>query len=164
MKKKIENIIYGISALGIMWVLASWVDVILHNTTTFQYASWNLFKILFQEGKQHDKSNLHRNPKEQKRTAFRSKDIEGRGDRNQQPHNRRLQSKVYKSGRRVVKLFFFVQRPASGRPFPRAGRIYHYTTPQQFCQALFVRQIAQRSSRNFVQSDHCKMGCDVIYL
>ena len=47
MKKKIENIIYGISALGIMWVLASWVDVVLHNTTTFEYAPWNLFTILF---------------------------------------------------------------------------------------------------------------------
>lgn len=49
--KKLTNIIYGTCGVGILWVLASWVDVILHNTTTFQYATWNLFKILFQEGK-----------------------------------------------------------------------------------------------------------------
>ena len=68
--KKLANIIYGVCGVGIVWVLASWADVVLHNTTTFQYASWNLFKILFQGGKQHDKSNLHYNPKEQKGTAF----------------------------------------------------------------------------------------------
>ncbi len=45
--KKLTNIIYGVCGVGIVWVLASWADVILHNTATFQYASWNLFKILF---------------------------------------------------------------------------------------------------------------------
>lgn len=33
-----------------------------------------------------------------------------------------------------------------------ARRIFHYTTSQQFCQAKFVRQIAQIFSRNFVQN------------
>ena len=45
--KKLANIICGVCGIGTLWVLASWVDVVLHNTTTFQYASWNLFKILF---------------------------------------------------------------------------------------------------------------------
>lgn len=42
-----KKIVTAVSALGILWVLASWADVILHNTTTFEYATWNLFKILF---------------------------------------------------------------------------------------------------------------------
>lgn len=67
--KKLTNIIYGVCGVGIVWVLASWADIVLHNTTTFQYSSWNLFKILFQGGKQHDRSNLHCNPKKQERKA-----------------------------------------------------------------------------------------------
>lgn len=45
--KKLTNIFYGVCGVGILWVLASWADVVLHNTTTFEYATWNLFKILF---------------------------------------------------------------------------------------------------------------------
>ena len=47
--RKLANIIYGVCGLGILWVLTSWVDVVLHNTSTFEYAAWNLFTILFQE-------------------------------------------------------------------------------------------------------------------
>ena len=46
MMKKIENTLYGISALGLFWFVASWVDVVAHNLTTCQYQWWNCFEIL----------------------------------------------------------------------------------------------------------------------
>ena len=30
-----------------VWLVASWVNVVMHNTTDYCYAWWNLFKILF---------------------------------------------------------------------------------------------------------------------
>ena len=45
MMKKIENTLYGISALGLIWFVASWVDVVAHNLTTYQYQWWNCFEI-----------------------------------------------------------------------------------------------------------------------
>ena len=45
MVKKIENTLYGISALGLIWFVASWVDVVAHNLTTYSYQWWNCFEI-----------------------------------------------------------------------------------------------------------------------
>lgn len=43
----IEKIATGISAALVLWFLASWIDVILHNTTTYIYAPWNMFTLIF---------------------------------------------------------------------------------------------------------------------
>ena len=44
---KIMMVFSWISGILLLWALASWVDIILHNTTTCIYASWNLFALLF---------------------------------------------------------------------------------------------------------------------
>lgn len=41
---KLVYIIGGI--LGI-WLIASYIDVVAHNLTTYTYQPWNLFEILF---------------------------------------------------------------------------------------------------------------------
>lgn len=43
--RKMENVLYGISVFLLIWVLASWVDVIAHNLTTCTYQVWNFFPI-----------------------------------------------------------------------------------------------------------------------
>ena len=43
----IEKIATGISAALVLWFMASWIDIVLHNTTTCIYASWNLFTLIF---------------------------------------------------------------------------------------------------------------------
>ena len=43
--KKIANVFYGISALWLIWIFASWVDVVTHNLTTCTYQAWNFFPI-----------------------------------------------------------------------------------------------------------------------
>ena len=73
--KKLTNIIYGVCGVGILWVLASWVDVVLHNTTTFQYASWNLFKILFQEENNMTAVTYIVTPKNKKEQPFEVKTL-----------------------------------------------------------------------------------------
>ena len=45
--RTLATAIYWACGLGILWVAASWVDVVLHNTTTFEYAAWNIFNMLF---------------------------------------------------------------------------------------------------------------------
>lgn len=48
-EKLFDVIIGAFAGMGIgffVWMIASWVDVILHNTTTFTYANWNLFQLL----------------------------------------------------------------------------------------------------------------------
>lgn len=73
--KKLTNIIYGVCGVGIVWVLASWADVVLHNTTTFQYASWNLFKILFQEDNTMTRVTYIVTPKNKKEQPFEVKTL-----------------------------------------------------------------------------------------
>ena len=73
--KKVEKVIYSISAIGILWVLASWADVVLHNTTTFKYATWNLFKILFQEDNTMTRVTYIVNPKNKKEQPFEVKTL-----------------------------------------------------------------------------------------
>lgn len=43
--KIIERIFLTVSILIIIWVFASWVDVILHNQSGGTDAWWNFFKI-----------------------------------------------------------------------------------------------------------------------
>ena len=45
--RTIEKVLTAVSGILILWILASWVDVVAHNTTTCIYASWNLFELLF---------------------------------------------------------------------------------------------------------------------
>lgn len=73
--KKLANIICGVCGIGTLWVLASWVDVVLHNTTTFQYASWNLFKILFQEDNTMTRVTYIVTPKNKKEQPFEVKTL-----------------------------------------------------------------------------------------
>ena len=48
--KKISRIlwcmVYIIGIPIILWVVASWVDVIMHNASDHVYQSWNYFSIL----------------------------------------------------------------------------------------------------------------------
>lgn len=49
MQKIIENALLIVSAALLIWMAASWADVLLHNdpwSGDFQYAAWNIFKIL----------------------------------------------------------------------------------------------------------------------
>ena len=47
--RTLATAVYWACGLGLLWVVASWADVVLHNTTTFEYAAWNIFNMLFQE-------------------------------------------------------------------------------------------------------------------
>lgn len=47
MKKKLENIIYVVSALLLMWVIVSIIDINMHSLSDCQYQVWNLFEIIF---------------------------------------------------------------------------------------------------------------------
>ncbi len=48
--EKIGNVIMTImtiaGALLLLWLGASWIDVVLNNSTTAEHASWNLFVLL----------------------------------------------------------------------------------------------------------------------
>ena len=44
---KIMMVFSGISGILLLWFLASWMDVVAHNTTTCIYAWWNLFTLIF---------------------------------------------------------------------------------------------------------------------
>ena len=44
--EKVMVFLSGASAAVMAWGFASWINVILHNTSDYVYASWNLFKIL----------------------------------------------------------------------------------------------------------------------
>lgn len=70
-----KKIVTAVSALGILWVLASWADVVLHNTTTFEYATWNLFKILFQEDNTMTRVTYIVTPKNKKEQPFEVKTL-----------------------------------------------------------------------------------------
>lgn len=47
---KIKKIITGVGTYVppalCLWLFASWLDVVLHNTTTCTYAFWNVFRII----------------------------------------------------------------------------------------------------------------------
>lgn len=47
MKKssKLGNILTGVSVAWLVWVLASYIDTITHNLTTYQYQWWNCFEL-----------------------------------------------------------------------------------------------------------------------
>ncbi len=44
---KFEKIFYGVCGLGLVWVGASVIDVWCHNLSTYTYAWWNLFELIF---------------------------------------------------------------------------------------------------------------------
>lgn len=43
---KLMIFLSGASTVVMVWGLASWVNVVMHNLDDCIYASWNLFKIL----------------------------------------------------------------------------------------------------------------------
>ena len=47
MTRFLERIATGIAVAGLVWIIASWVNVVAHNTSDYVYATWNLFTILF---------------------------------------------------------------------------------------------------------------------
>ena len=46
LKKTTYYTLMIISCLIFLWILASWGNTVMHNTTDYVYASWNLFEIL----------------------------------------------------------------------------------------------------------------------
>jgi len=44
--KTIENIIYTIIIIFFIWFMVSFVNVVMHNNSDQQYASWNMFVIM----------------------------------------------------------------------------------------------------------------------
>ena len=46
-KKFLSNLFTAVSVAVIVWVLASYIDVITHNLTTCVYAKWNIFPMIF---------------------------------------------------------------------------------------------------------------------
>ena len=45
-KIKLIKIGYGILILIWMWLIASWVDVVLHNVSDYKYAWWNALHMI----------------------------------------------------------------------------------------------------------------------
>ncbi len=52
MSKKItlESIVCVIALVFLLWIIASFIDVNMHNVSDFNYTSWNLFNIVFMKG------------------------------------------------------------------------------------------------------------------
>jgi len=44
--KTIENIIYTIIIIFFIWFMVSFINVVMHNNSDQQYASWNMFVIM----------------------------------------------------------------------------------------------------------------------
>ena len=44
---RLENIMCGGCGFMLLWVLASWADVVAHNMTTQIYAWWNILEWIF---------------------------------------------------------------------------------------------------------------------
>ena len=44
--KTIENIIYTIIIIFFIWFMISFINVVMHNNSDQQYASWNMFVIM----------------------------------------------------------------------------------------------------------------------
>lgn len=47
MSDKVLYFLTGLSIPLLVWMAASWVNVVMHNCTDCVYWSWNIFKILF---------------------------------------------------------------------------------------------------------------------
>lgn len=47
MKKIFSRTITIICAIALIWFVASFVDVNVHNMSDFDYAAWNMFQIIF---------------------------------------------------------------------------------------------------------------------
>ena len=45
MKKRVKTISVALAVALIMWVLASWIDVVSHNMHHEPVSCWNLFKL-----------------------------------------------------------------------------------------------------------------------
>ena len=43
----IENICVYVSGLFLVWFVASFVDVLAHNMSDYNYAWWNFFTLIF---------------------------------------------------------------------------------------------------------------------
>ena len=47
MKKKLIALVYTISIVMLLWLIMSWMDVISHNMTDYDYADWNIIANVF---------------------------------------------------------------------------------------------------------------------
>ena len=45
-RKLAETIFSAICVAGLVWFMASYIDIVVDNTTTAQHASWNIFRLL----------------------------------------------------------------------------------------------------------------------
>lgn len=43
--KKARVVLYAICVLLLVWFILSFVNILNHNLTDFEYGSWNMFKI-----------------------------------------------------------------------------------------------------------------------
>lgn len=43
---KLENAIFTIVVFMVIWICASYIDVLAHNMTTYEYAWWNWFEFI----------------------------------------------------------------------------------------------------------------------
>lgn len=44
---KVMNIMSVVAILMITWMIASYIDIVMHNMTTCNYAWWNLIAMFF---------------------------------------------------------------------------------------------------------------------
>ena len=49
MKKIIENIFICLLIVLLVWISISFIDVINHNMTDYNYADWNIFAIMIKD-------------------------------------------------------------------------------------------------------------------
>jgi len=45
--RKVEDFVFGMIATPVLWLFASYLDVIAHNLSNHSYAWWNLFSLFF---------------------------------------------------------------------------------------------------------------------
>ena len=49
-RKLAETIFSAVCIAGLLWFVASYIDIVVDNTTTAQHASWNIFRLMLIKG------------------------------------------------------------------------------------------------------------------
>lgn len=49
MMKRVEKIIYVCCLVVLAWLIASFIDINMHNLSDLKYHSWNMFRILLEK-------------------------------------------------------------------------------------------------------------------
>lgn len=45
--RKSEKVLYAVCILFIVWLVLSFINIVMHNMSDYNYASWNMIELLF---------------------------------------------------------------------------------------------------------------------